>query len=222
MFPKVVFSAYSHLMTHYMKRICYIASPGCIVLGSTRSAEWSSPKCKGHQASRKSLHWFPSIFLVKCLFCCFAHSCPKESWTGIFSEMEWEKQSKREICRKVLGRTLEATKSWIEVMSRNVWRYSLSPDGQLDFSHESNYFGRGRSSTKTFICHMALNRDSYSSGTKRHTLYAKVILSTENFVLSAHKILVSSNSFQHKVWNVLIWHAQSTCLAPIVAPSTYT
>lgn len=50
-----------------------------------------------------------------------------------------------------------------------------------------------------FFGHIPLNRGSYSSGTKRHTLYAKVILSTENLVLSAHKILVSSNSFQHKV-----------------------
>ena len=114
MFSKVVFSVYSHLMTHYMKRICYRGTLGYIVLGSTRSAEWSSPKCKWHQTSRKSLHRLPSIFLVKCLLCCFAHSCPQESWTGIFSEMEWEKQTKREICRKVLGRTLEAAKSWIE------------------------------------------------------------------------------------------------------------
>lgn len=85
-------------------------------------------------------------------------------------------------------------------MSRNVWRYNLSPDGQLDYSRESNYFGRGRSSKRFFFfCHIPLNRDSYSSGTQCHTLHAKVILSTENFVLHAHKTLASSNSFTIKL-----------------------
>lgn len=85
-----------------------------------------------------------------------------------------------------------------EVMSRNVRRYHPSPDGQLDYSQESNYFERGRV-LKDFFCHIPLNRSSYSSGTQCHTLCAKVILNTENFVSPAHKILISSDCFQYKV-----------------------
>lgn len=139
--------------------------------------------------------------------------------------MEWEKQTKREICRKVLGRTLEAAKSWIERWWAETSEGTISVQmASWIFHMRVTILGEAEVLQRLF-CHSPLNRGSYSSGTKRHTLYAKVILSTENFVLSAHKILVSSNSFQHKVWNVLIWHTQSTCLAPVVAsliPSTYT
>lgn len=118
--------------------------------------EWSSPRCKWHQASRKSLHDFKYIScqMFALLLCTHVH---KNLELEFFRDgMRTAEQ--REICRKVLGRTLEAIKLDREVMSRNVWRYNLSPDGQLDFSHESNYFGRGRSSTKTFFCHSPLNR----------------------------------------------------------------